>query len=535
MTNTIKVIIVDDERLERNLLKNCINWGNLNMEIVGEASNSDEALQLLEKYTPEIVFTDINMPVVDGIQFIGIATKRYPHTKFVVLTGFDSFDHAQKSIKLGVADFLVKPIDDEDVFKTASNLKSIIEREKEDQNEYDHLRKQLYDNLPYLKERFLYELLKGEIDEKTLEEKLSFLGIQFKYKCFQVAALEINHINIENEELLYMKSIKVMNLVRHIFADNRYTQIFFDSANRIIILNNDENLDLYEKCELLKDRITLDLNYSAGIGLGNIRRNPHEIYISYKEALDALDYRLAVGNSAVIIYSQVHFNSSEIKTDTAKLYSKLNLFLKSGLKSNVKETIEALLNNIDLKCSSAVHQIHMTALEILMICLRNSEDTGFEEDDLYECEILPFNEIFTMNTIPEIKEHLFHIVENTTLAIDRQKINTINTLIKNTKRYVDENYASHDLTLSNVAKIFYVNSSYLSRTFKKEMGISFIEYLTTVRMEKAINLLSEKKELRTFEIADAVGISDPNYFGSCFKKYTGISVSSYRKSSLIKE
>ncbi len=140
-----------------------------------------------------------------------------------------------------------------------------------------------------------------------------------------------------------------------------------------------------------------------------------------------------------------------------------------------------------------------------------------------------------MNAIPEIKEHLFHIVENTTLAIDRQKINTINTLIKNTKRYVDENYASHDLTLSNVAKFFYVNSSYLSRTFKKEMGISFIEYLTTVRMEKAINLLSEKKELRTFEIADAVGISDPNYFGTCFKKYTGISVSSYRKSSLIKE
>lgn len=532
MADTIKVVIVDDEKLERNLLKNCINWGFLNMEIIGEASNSDEALQLLEKDTPEIVFTDINMPVIDGMQFIGIAAKKHPHIKFVVLTGFDSFAHAQKSIKLGVADFLVKPIDDDDVFKTASNLKAIIEREREDQIEYNQLRKQLYDNLPYLKERFLYELLKGEIDDKTIEEKLSFLGIQYKYECFQVAAIEINHANSENEELRYMNSIKVMNLVKHNFADNRYAQIFFDSANRIIILNNDENSDLYEKCELLKDHITRDLNYSVGIGLGSLKKKPQEICTSYREALDALDYRLAIGNSAVILYSHVHFNSAENKTDTAKLYSKLNLYLKSGLTCNAKETIEVLLNSIDIKCPSAVHQIHITALEISMICLKNSEDAGFDEEDSYKSEIQSFNKIFTMNTIPEIKEHLFHVVENATQVIDRQKIDKINTLIKNIKKYVDENYASHDLTLSNVAKAFYINSSYLSRTFKKEAGISFIEYLTTVRMEKALNLLSEKNEMRTFEIAEAVGISDPNYFGTCFKKYTGVSVSIYRKGIL---
>ncbi len=528
MADIIKIIIVDDERLERNLLRNCINWGTLNMEIIGEASNSDEALQLLEKDTPEIVFTDINMPVIDGMQFIGIAAKRFPHIKFVILTGFDSFAHAQKSIKLGVADFLVKPIDDEDVFKTASNLKTIIEREREDQIEYNQLRKQLYDNLPYLKERFLYELLKGEIDDETIKEKLSFLGIQYKYECFQVAAIEINHLNSENEELRYMHSMKVMNLVKQDFADNRYAQIFFDSANRIIILNNDEDSDLYEKCELLKDHIARDLNYSVGIGLGSLKKKPQEICISYKQALDALDYRLSIGNNAVILYSHVHFNNSEIKTDTAKLYSKLNLYLKSGLKCNAKETIEVLLNDIDLKGPSAVHQIHITALEISMICLKNSEDEGFEEES-YKSGIQSFNKIFTMNTIPEIKEHLFNVVESATQVIDRQKIDKINTLIKNIKRYVDENYASHDLTLSNVAKVFYINSSYLSRTFKKEAGISFIEYLTTVRMEKALSLLSEKNGMKTFEIADVVGISDPNYFGTCFKKYTGVSVSIYRK------
>lgn len=94
---------------------------------------------------------------------------------------------------------------------------------------------------------------------------------------------------------------------------------------------------------------------------------------------------------------------------------------------------------------------------------------------------------------------------------------------------MDLNYPTHELSLSSVAKAFFLNPSYLSRTFKKEAGVSFSEYLTTVRMEKAIRLLMEK-DMKSFEIADAVGISDPNYFGTCFKKYTGVSVSDYRKS-----
>jgi two-component system, response regulator YesN len=533
MTNTIKVIIVDDERLERNLIKNCIDWKYFNMEIIGEASTVNEALLLLESNTPDIVITDINMPVIDGMQFIGIASRKYPHIKFVVLTGFDNFSYAQKSIKLRVSDFLLKPINDEDVFKTASNLKVIIEQEREAQEEYYQLRKQLYDNLPYLKERFLHELLKGRIGDKTIEERLSFLGIQFKYKSFQVAVLEINHLKNEDEEFRYMQNIKVMNLVKSNLTDNKYVQIFFDSDDRIIILNNDENSDLFEKCELLKDYITRELNCYVGIGLGSLKKELHEICFSYREALDALDYRVAIDKNTVILYNHIDINNKETKTNTAELYNKLCLYLKSGLRSKAKEVIEVLFDSIDLKCASAVRQIRVVALEILMICLRNSMDTKLDAENPHKSKTLSFNQIFAMDTIPEIKEHLFSVVENTTQTIDRQQIDKMNTLIKNIKRYVDQYYIRQDLTLSNVAKEFFLNPSYLSRTFKKEAGIGFIEYLTNVRMEKAISLLSGKEDMKVFEIADAVGIPDPNYFSTCFKKYTGISVSDYRKSSSI--
>lgn len=529
MTNSIKVIIVDDENLVRNLLKKCVNWEDFNMEIVAEASNADEALHLLESNVVDIVFTDIHMPVLDGMHFISIATKKYPHIKFVVLTGYDNFSYAQRSVKLGVSDFLVKPIDNDDVFKTLTNLKSIIEQEREEQKEYNRLKKQLYDSLPYLREHFLCELISGGIDKKTIEEKLFFLNIQFKYKSFQIAALIINHSEQESEELKYIKNLQVMNLVKMHFDDNQHVYRFFDSVNRIILLNNDENLDLLAGCERLMDRITKELNCSVCIGLGSLKTEPQEICTSYKEALDALDFRIAMGNSAVILYDHINYTMQENKIDLDVLYNEFSLYLKSGLKDKAMEIIDRIFDtNIDLKSPSAINQMHDIAIEISLICLRYSMHTELDTENQYKADIQSLSQIFTMVTIPEIKEYLFHMVEKTTKEMGRQQINRINKLILSIKTYLDENFSNHDLTLANVAKTFYLNPSYLSRTFKKETGVSFIKYLTTVRMEKAISLLEGNEDIKVFEIADAVGISDPNYFGTCFKKYTGMSISEYK-------
>lgn len=529
MINSIKVIIVDDEQLVRNLLKNCVNWKSFNMEIIAEASNADEALHLLETNTVDIVFTDIHMPVVDGMQFISTASKKYPHVKFVVLTGYDDFSYAQRSVKLGVSDFLVKPVDDEDVIKTLANLKAVIEQEKEEQKEYNRLKKQLYENLPYLKERFLRELIMRGIDKRTIEEKLLFLNIQFKYKSFQIAAMAINHSENENEELKYIKNMKVMNSVKLYFTNNQYVYSFFDSVNRIIILNNDENLDLFASCELLKERIAREMNCSVGIGLGSLKTEPQEICTSYREALDALDLRIVFGNHSVIFYNNMNFSLQKNEIDIKELFSKFKLFLKSGLLDKAKEIIEYLLDSgIDLKSTSAIDQIHNIAVEISLTCLRYSIRAKVDTEDKYISDIQSLGKIFTMSSIPEIKEYLFHMVEKTTKDMGQQQLNRINKLILNIKSYVDENFTDHDLTLVNVAKKFYLNPSYLSRTFKKETGISFIKYLTNVRMDKAISLLADKEDVKVFEIADTVGISDPNYFGTCFKKYTGVSISEYK-------
>lgn len=204
--------------------------------------------------------------------------------------------------------------------------------------------------------------------------------------------------------------------------------------------------------------------------------------------------------------------------------------LSQALEDKAKETVERILDSsIDLKSASAVQQIHNIAIEISLICLRYSMHTKLNAENQYKSDIQSLSQIFTMTSIPEAKEYLFRVVEKTINEMGQQQINGINKLISSIKSYVDENYSDHNLTLANVAKKFYLNPSYLSRTFKKETGVSFIKYLTTARMDKALSLLAENEDAKVFEIADAVGISDPNYFGTCFKKYTGMSISEYRR------
>jgi two-component system response regulator YesN len=199
------------------------------------------------------------------------------------------------------------------------------------------------------------------------------------------------------------------------------------------------------------------------------------------------------------------------------------------LKNEVKETIDNLFDQIDLKSATALRYIRIIAMDIISVCLKNSLNMGLDPKDVYKSELESYNQIFLMDTLPDIKEYLNRVAQKTTLAIDRQQVKEISVLIENVKKYINENFSNNSLSLSSLAKLFFLNPSYLSRMFKKETGVSFVEYLTSIRMEKAITLLN-RKEIKAFEISDAVGISDSNYFCTCFKKYTGKCVSDFKRS-----
>ncbi len=530
-TKKIKVVVVDDEQLEINLIKNCINWDFLDMEIVGEAQDAISALELVEEISPDIIFTDINMPITDGIKFSEMVIKRYPKTKIVILSGYDNFNYVQKSMHIGASDYLLKPINNDELFKAASKLKNIIDFERESSKEYNLLKKELTDNLPYIKEKFLNELIYDNLDTEKIINKALFLGLRFKYQYIQVAAIEITSLRENNYNgLNFKRNTIVMNIVKQFFQMDEYTYIFYDMQNRIIILNNNENTDLLEKCEALKVSIVNNTEFCVSIGIGRQMKHMWEIQASYKEALDALKYRVTEGNNLVIFYDHINIgNINQNVCNINELNEKLSFYLRSALYDKASSVIEQYFENIDLDHRNNLKELRIMAMNIVTTSFKTLISMGlYNSDELYNVQIRLFNELILLDTLPDIIKALNEVIIEVIKRDNNSKPSKMDDMIIKAKEYIDANLSDCELSLSFTAKHLYINPSYLSRMFKKEIGISFVEYITKIRMEKAIELL-RKGELKVFEIADCIGISDSNYFSTCFKKYFGVSVSEYKK------
>ena len=159
----LKVLIVDDEELARKMLLTGADWNTMNMEITGEAVSGQDALSAMEEQLPDILFTDIKMPYMDGMELCNIVTRKYPHLKIVITTAFKDFDYAHQCISLGVSHFLLKPINRNDLISTLLKLREQIERERQQWLEVDHLREILKKNFAFLRERFLLEFCVDEV------------------------------------------------------------------------------------------------------------------------------------------------------------------------------------------------------------------------------------------------------------------------------------------------------------------------------------------------------------------------------------
>jgi two-component system response regulator YesN len=397
----LKVMIVDDEPLVRDLLEKCVNWGDLGIEIVGKAASAFQAIDLLDKLTPDIVFTDICMPSMDGIELAEKVLEKYPRTKVVIITGYEDFEYAQRSIKAGVKDFILKPINDEEITKVTLKIKSVIEMEKEHFDEYQLMKEQLKENSPYLKEKFFNELLLNDFEAAEIETRLQYCNIPDIGTSFQVAVMEVHdNQNLNPEERLAFK-IRCYDLIRKHLEKESLVTVFLDNRQRMVILNHSEKLELSACCEEVRTFLVQQLPCSVCIGEGQRHQGLGNIRLSYQEACEAFQ---------------------------------LNFF-------------------------------------------RN---------------------------------------------------NKTSKIIQDVQHYLNEHYHNQELSLVNVAKVFYLNPSYLSRIFRQEVHRTFVDYLTEIRMENAIRLI-KTTDLKAYQVAEAVGINDPHYFGICFKKYTGLSFCDYRR------
>ncbi|MEN8907488.1 MAG: response regulator [Clostridiales bacterium] len=543
--NDIKVLIVDDEYLIRNLLKLKINWKDFGMDIVGEASSAREALELIEKTIPDIILADICMPFMDGIEFSKIVLDRFPHIKIVIVTGYDEFEYAKRSIKIGIDDFILKPINSQEIRKVVLDLKYKINLERDKESELENLKIQL-------KEKLFYELTETKINLIDIKDRFECLKININEKnnFFHVAIIEIcssnsDFLKRDNENVLLIP--KVFNDINENFTKkyaknksqilsnklNDFVNIFLNERNKIIILNTSEKIDLIKYCEDIKKYIIDKYNCFVTIGIGNKLKGIENIKTSYQEACKALDYMIVIGKDKIInfcnIYNNYYNENNKWEFESIKL-DELIFYMENGLKIRATEIIDNLFSEFTYNKYNNNNKIRLEVFNVLskfqQLIVKNKNSSNS-----FQLNSNNYDLIYKIDNIPEFKIYLKEIVYDIIEKMHNADIKKVNRYIEDIQDYLKKNLNDSNISLSSVAQKFFISPSHLSKLFKQETEKTFIKYLRNIRMEKAIKLLRET-DLKAYQIADRIGL-EPHYLSIIFKKYTGVSINDFRQSQKI--
>lgn len=530
MEERLKVLIVDDEPIARKFLRVCIDWEAAGFTISAEAGGGAEALDLMEVDTPDIVFADIQMPFMDGLTFSRIVAKQYPQVKIVILTAHQNFTYAKESVGIGVQDFLLKPINRDEVQTLVAHLREAILAEKQHWREFGALKQKVQENQEYLKEKLLTELLTRSYDVRNLTQKLRIFYPDGIPEQFQAAIFEPSDSR-ESEETKLLLRMKMAELIRSRLPQDVSCEVFLDNRYAVILLNHSAETEFAQLCEQMQTLLSAKLDIPISGGIGGCYVGAALMSRTYREANDALKYGQIFTPNQVVPYSnEMVVQKTAWQIDEA-LLSQLSFCVKAGLDEKAIHAARELLDG-GRGAQIALQRYRMLAIDIVTNAFNAAADIGLDYESFYS-DAKPYITLTSLPSQDEIDERVFHTIKKIADQIRLKRTQQSQKSFSEIEQYIRENYADPELSLTSVAEQFYFNPSYLSRIFKKQTGQHFSEFLYQIRMKKAVELACETEQ-KSYQIASAVGIKDANYFSICFKKFTGKTISEYRKETVFR-
>ncbi|SET66036.1 Helix-turn-helix domain-containing protein [Natronincola peptidivorans] len=522
----LKVLIVEDENFERKALKYLINKHFLRKAfIVGEASNGKEAINQALILSPDIVFMDINMPLMDGLQASERIKEINKDIEIIILSAYGEFDYAKKAIKCGVSDYLVKPFTNQDFILALNKVIDKLHAKKNLHIKHKNINESFNKARPFIEKDILIKILYSKFsDYDEIEESIKLLDINStKGSCIIIGNRGTgvfckDSLNIAKKifKNLFSNVIGAMllgDIVLFVFDD--------DIENTILSRKMAEVLNVVKASFNEANKIDIDIT------VGYIADQAKDYSNSYSKARLTLrdNYKKAnrLGNidnlEEIELCDQQHIISEKI----------INEDLGGALKTG-----EELLNQIIDSSKDASFDCIKSAVTKSITEIRTNILNFTEYDENESMDDHLETEIESLLNVNDIENYFKLYIKRLIQTVDDYKnTNNIN-IVANAKRYIDKNYMK-DIRLEDVAKEVCISSYYFSRTFKKYEGINYIQYLTKVRMEKAKSLIIEGR-ISIKEISIKVGFFDQNYFSRAFKKYTKQSpkefANKYKKSKL---
>lgn len=522
-----KVLIVDDEILARAGIKALIDWEKYGFSVIGEASNGQIAFEKIKEMKPDIVITDIKMPVMNGIDLIRATKKISQEISFIVLSAYNDFEYVKEAMKEGAKDYILKiQMEPEDLIRILQNVASDMESEKKNKKDIE----KLFDRgMIAVEEKSFRDIIFGKIrTEEEMKEALSYFT-NFKADCHFTCMV----VHTQSKGIYDNKIDKgVYDIVTFIIDVIKESVIHLDGSiihhvnnyDFVLLLNVEEEgygFEISQISQNIQNSLKKYLNLKSWIGISLLHSAPESIKKAYEEAFAASRRCVQFLGKSYIYYHELlnEDNSSQLTED--KNYMDELIKLEDALyKGSVKE-INAVFKDIKEKvvASSTITKREIEKLYFNLSFIINSSQYKLNISDGHNPAINTINDI---DDFIDMTRELQQVVVNKIKGIDQKQ-----QAILDAKKFIQYNY-KNPISLTDVADFVGLSPTYFSELFKKEEDINFIDYLIEFRIKKAKHLL-RYTDYKIYEVAREVGYENIYYFSRIFKRQTGLSPKQYRQ------
>ncbi|MFP3719504.1 response regulator [Niallia circulans] len=521
----MKALIVDDERHVREGIKLLADWSGNEITDIYEASNGEDAIQIIEAANPEIIFSDMKMPKVDGTQLLKWMDEHYAHGKTIVVTGYDDYHYMRKAMHYGSSDYLLKPINPEMLNDT---LRRVVNEWKQEEEERKRKlnRTQLINKMkPAYRDHQLTQMLNNDpFDKHVLEEVLLT-----KAQAYTIGLLQVSNGIVEefkwDKDLTLFTLLNVIN--EELSSNNKGIAFHYVTGKGEIVLlllrRKEEAVVIMRE---VHTTILKLLGISCTLSMGLEVTSVNQLNLSYQYAKSIMMNRDVLGNQQGKIMTEK--KEYEIKS-LMGYSSSIKMAIQTGelhaFQSLIGQIQKDMMNNPPLSLSQLLHLEH----EYLMISTRWFKEFNLPiripsniEERIYS--FMDKEGIFQLEAYKARKKKEIALFLR---RVKRQNARRSQNVIHEIEKYIKANF-HREIKLQEISEHFYISREYISRKFKQEYNVNISEYLVTIRMKKAQELL-KSSNLKVYDIANMIGYQDDKYFRKVFKKIIGVSPNEYRE------
>lgn len=540
----LKIFLAEDEVIVRETIKRMIPWENLGFELVGEAADGEMALPLLLRQKPDLLITDIKMPFMDGLTLAKVAKKEIPGLKVVILSGYDDFNYAKQAINIGVEDYLLKPITKNALIERLTEIRSRYEHEKTQKEYYEKFHREMQAYEKNSSRDFFEALVSGSMDMMEIYRRSEKLGLDIVAEAYNVLIFTMNcEEDFSGQREGYSEwEAETLKLLEEFFSENTSAMLFRCNIFSYGVLIKGQKETIGENTRSCVSEIQRILDRKEQkrqwfVAAGEPVERLSQIQKSYYSASRAFSQRYLYDENILYYDEMASMEKKNVTEDDSTYLQKVDVnalnpailqkFLSNGLLEETENFVKDYFYAIGQEPLESLVFRNYVTLNVRFSVMSFLKEIG--------CDTRTLEQEDTEDVLSESSKSLENaiayaekIISQAIALRDQNSGNKNRSILKTAVDFIDSHYMEEDMSLNKAANAANVSANHFSALFSQNMGQTFIEYLTNLRMNKAKEYL-RCTSMRSSEIAGEIGYKDAHYFSYLFKKTQGMTPSDYRK------